>query len=67
MTATLLRLPAVMERTGLKRSTLYKRVREGSFPKPVAIGPQGRAWVDTEVDAWIAEVIDQSRKQTASK
>lgn len=49
----LLRLPEVLERVALSKSTLYARVRDGSFPKPVHLGTLS-AWVESEIDGWIA-------------
>ncbi|MGC2222145.1 MAG: AlpA family phage regulatory protein, partial [Methylocella sp.] len=38
MKHTILRLPAVKTRTGLSRSTIYLRVSQGTFPRPVSLG-----------------------------
>jgi len=57
----LLRLKGVCERTGLSRSTIYLLVSQKSFPKPIAVGLRGRAWVTSEVSAWIQARIEQSR------
>jgi len=58
----LIRLEAVKARTGLSRSTLYAYMREGRFPQPVAISERCVAWIEGEIDAWIAERITASRK-----
>jgi prophage regulatory protein len=50
----LLRLPSVLERVGVSRSTLWSWVREKRFPPPVRLGLRAVAWRSTEVDAWIA-------------
>jgi prophage regulatory protein len=60
--ATLIRLEAVKARTGLSRSTLYAYMREGRFPQPVAISERCVAWIEGEIDAWIAERIAESRR-----
>ena len=52
----LLRLPEVMRRVGLKRSSIYQRMSEGRFPKSRSLGPKCAVWVEAEVDAWISEV-----------
>jgi prophage regulatory protein len=62
MANTILRLPAVKTRTGLSRSTIYLRVAEGRFPKPISLGARAVGWVDAEVDAWVAHRIEQSRR-----
>jgi prophage regulatory protein len=49
----LLRLPKVLELTGLSRSELYRQVGAGRFPKPVPISERLRAWDHSEVQEWI--------------
>ena len=55
--ARLLRRPEVEARTGLSRSELYRRIRMGTFPRPVKLGERASAWVEAEVDAWAAAHI----------
>ena len=55
------RLPEVVFRTGLSRSTLKVRMREGCFPRPVALGARAVGWIEAEVDEWIRERIAESR------
>ena len=49
----LLRFPAVRERTGLSRSTIWRLEREGDFPKHRRISANAVAWVEDEVASWI--------------
>ncbi len=56
-----LRLPEVMERTGLSRSTIYVRLAEGRFPRPVALGGRAVGWIEAEIDEWVRERIAESR------
>jgi prophage regulatory protein len=51
MTDTILRLPAVKTNTGLSRSTIYLRVAQGEFPKPVSLGGRAVGWPASEVAA----------------
>lgn len=53
----LIRLKQVMECTGLARSTVYKFIAEGDFPKPVKLGVRVAAWVEAEVLEWIKQKI----------
>jgi len=62
MANMILRLPAVKTRTGLSRSTIYLRVAEGRFPKPISLGARAVGWVDAEVEAWLAGQIESSRR-----
>ena len=61
MATSILRLPAVKARTGLSRSTIYLRVSEGAFPKPVSLGGRAVGWVESDIDEWLARQIERSR------
>ena len=61
MATTILRLPAVKERIGLSRSSVYLRIAEGNFPKPVSLGARAVGWLESDIDDWIQDRIDQSR------
>jgi prophage regulatory protein len=49
MTHSILRLPAVIASTGLSRSTIYLRIAQGVFPKPVSLGGRAVGWPASEV------------------
>jgi prophage regulatory protein len=49
----LLRVPAVLARTGMKSSTLYQAINRGDFPSARKIGMRAVAWREADVDAWI--------------
>ncbi|WP_019831081.1 helix-turn-helix transcriptional regulator [Sphingomonas sp. PR090111-T3T-6A] len=49
----ILRLPTVLERTGLSRSTLYRKMGNGSFPKNLAISARCTGWRESAVDTWV--------------
>ena len=55
----IIRLKEVIDSTGLARSTIYKYVGEGTFPKPVSLGDRCVGWVDSEVRDWILARIDE--------
>ena len=57
----LMKLKAVMDCTGLARSTVYKFIAEGRFPKPVKLGVRMVAWVESEIQEWIQDRIDERR------
>jgi prophage regulatory protein len=50
----MIRLKTVLDRTGLSRSTLYRKIDEGTFPRQVAISVHGTGWHESAVDRWIA-------------
>ncbi|WP_339703564.1 AlpA family phage regulatory protein [uncultured Sphingosinicella sp.] len=49
----ILRLKAVLDRTGLRRSTLYRKMQAGSFPKQVRISTRCTGWRESTVSAWM--------------
>ena len=65
MTHRILRLPEVMARTGLSRSTIYLRISQDNFPKPVSLGARAVGWVEAEIQEWLQQQIEASRKESA--
>lgn len=61
----IIRLSEVLASTGLARSTVYKYVADGSFPKPVSLGDRAVGWVESEVQDWVLARIEE-RDQAAS-
>jgi len=57
MTATLtdriLRLDAVLDRTGLSRATLYRKIQGGTFPRQVRIAERCTGWRESAVNEWM--------------
>ncbi len=51
--ARLLRLRDVQDRVGLGRSTIYRWMDEGNFPRPHPIGNHTIRWLESDIDAWI--------------
>ena len=58
----LLRRTEVEQLTGLSRTAIYDRMREGSFPKSIALSPKTIRWVRGEILKWINEQIINSRR-----
>jgi prophage regulatory protein len=61
MAINILRLPAVMASIGLSRSSIYLRISDGTFPKPISLGGRAVGWLESEINAWIAQQIESSR------
>lgn len=62
----LLRLPEVQDRTGLRRDSIYRKVKAGEFPQPVKISARASGWVESEITQFIQQRIAASRAQSAS-
>jgi prophage regulatory protein len=52
---TILRLPDVLRRVGLQRSSLYAMIAEARFPAPVRLGLRSVGWRESDVVRWISE------------
>lgn len=55
----LIRFPAVRERTGLSRSTIWRLERQGAFPRHHRISPNAVAWVEDDVAKWIQSKVEE--------
>lgn len=63
----IMRLKEVIDTTGLARSTIYKYIADGIFPKPVNLAPggidvpntRGVGWIQSEVEDWILARIEE--------
>lgn len=49
----ILRLKAVLDRTGLSRSTLYRNMQKGTFPGNVQISERCAGWRESAVEDWL--------------
>lgn len=49
----ILRLKAVLERTGLSRSTMYRKMTDGTFPKNIQISTRCAGWRESAINAWL--------------
>ncbi|CNI88796.1 helix-turn-helix transcriptional regulator [Yersinia alsatica] len=56
---TLIRLPNVMQKTGLKKSWIYLLMKQGEFPQSVKIGARSVAWVENEVNNWVLDKVNK--------
>lgn len=51
----IIRLRTVLARTGLSRSTLYRKIGEGTFPSQLKISVHGAGWYESAIERWIAD------------
>ena len=61
MSHRILRLPEVIQLTGLSRSTFYLRMANNEFPKAISLGGRSVGWLEHEVYEWVIEKIEASR------
>lgn len=53
----ILRLEAVVEKTGKPRSSIYWMIEQGLFPKQIKLGKRSVGWLESEIDEWIKQRI----------
>lgn len=59
----IIRLSAVKEATGLGRSSIYKFMDEGTFPKSIQLTGKAVGWIDQEIEAWVqARIAERDKK-----
>jgi prophage regulatory protein len=49
-----LRMPSVLKKTGLGRSTIYRLMSENKFPAPVRLADRAVGWRRSDLDRWSA-------------
>lgn len=54
---TILRRKQVEARTGLSRSTIYNRIKQGTFPAPISLGVKSVGWVEDEIQTFLADRV----------
>ncbi len=55
------RLYAVKEITGLSRSSIYLRIKNSEFPKPISLGGRAVGWLENDIQKWLSERIKESQ------
>jgi len=57
ISSRILRLKAVLERTGLSRSTMYRKIKHGTFPAQVQISERCIGWRESDLEQWLRDPI----------
>ncbi|AZN73298.1 AlpA family phage regulatory protein [Georhizobium profundi] len=53
----IIRMNTVLGRTGLSRSTIYRKIAEGTFPAQLKISTHGAGWRESDINRWIANPV----------
>ena len=51
----IVRLCVVLDRTGLSRTTVYRKIQDGTFPPPVKLGKHANGWRESDINRSIAD------------
>ncbi|MCG8073861.1 MAG: AlpA family transcriptional regulator [Candidatus Thiodiazotropha taylori] len=60
----ILRRQSVEETTGLSYSTIYRKERNGEFPKRIQLGPNSVGWYADEIEEWV-DSLHRARRSNA--
>ena len=63
----LLRIRDVLNIVGLSRAHVYNLIKQGLFPRPIALGSNCARWVQSEVQAWVSDSIVTARLTHAER
>ncbi len=55
---SILRRKQVERITGLSRSTIYSRIQDGTFPRPINLGARAVGWLESEIEEWLLDRIE---------
>lgn len=59
----ILRMRTILQRTGLSRSTIYRKMKEGTFPNQVRISEHCSGWRESAISRWIADPVSYTEKK----
>jgi prophage regulatory protein len=59
----IIRLKTVLARTGLSRSTIYRKIAERTFPTQIKISTHGTGWRESDINRWIAGPVSWCPKR----
>lgn len=66
MSEQILKLPEVKSITSLSRSSVYRLITQGSFPKQIKLSERSSGWARSDVEKWLADRIEMSRNGEAT-
>ncbi len=58
-----IRLPEVITKTGIGRTTIYRMESAGTFPRSIPLGGKAIGWIEAEIDAWIEQQMATRQPQ----
>ena len=56
-TGAILRRGQVEREVGLKRSTIYQRMQEGTFPRPIRLGERAVGWRASDIERFLEDPV----------
>lgn len=60
MPDTMLRQSEVLRRTGLSRTTIWRKIKANTFPAPRQLGPNSIGWPESVITEWLDNLPTQT-------
>lgn len=60
---TFVRLNAVLQRSGLSRATLYRKISDGTFPRQIRLSSRAVGWRNDDIDTWCRDPVAYCTKR----
>ncbi len=57
-----IRLPEVMDTTGLARSTVWLWIKDGKLPKPIKLSSRVTVWKKSDIDKWVESKVEDIKR-----
>jgi len=67
MNMRFIKLAEVKSRTGKSRASIYRGIKNGTFPAQVKTGERSSAWIESEVQAWLDSCVTQRDTMAGKK
>lgn len=58
-----IKLPEVMNKTGLGQSSIYRKMNTGDFPRSIQLNKNNIVWLESEVNAWMQAQIEKRNQK----
>lgn len=62
---TILRIKAAKELTGLRRTSIYDKIKRNEFPPPIPLSLRAVGWLLSDLDAWLVAQAASSKRRVA--
>ncbi len=59
----MLKIKEVIKQTSLSKSSIYRLIKNGSFPKQIKLSQHCSAWLESEINDWLLDRVKQSRNK----
>lgn len=63
----ILKIDEVVQKCHMSRATIYKKAKEGTFPKQIKLSERSSGWLESEINDWIQNRIEEREKNRGAE